>query len=94
MCGSIIPLKSKLIMMKTSLRTLLVLLVLAASLPGCMDRTVERITYKANVPVYMSFREFRGSFSKSEAIEISSPGKIYFKDNYLLLMRWAKEYMS
>ncbi|NMC38887.1 MAG: hypothetical protein GYA41_11250, partial [Bacteroidales bacterium] len=55
-----------------------------------MDKTVERITYKANVPVYMSFKEFRGSFSKSEAIEINSPGKIYFKDNYLFVNEVGK----
>jgi hypothetical protein len=76
--------------MKASIRTLLALLVLAASLSGCMDKTVERITYKANVPVYMSFKEFRGSFIKSEAIEISSPGKIYFKDNYLFVNEVGK----
>jgi hypothetical protein len=76
--------------MNTSIKTLLTLLVLAASLSGCMDKTVERITYKANVPVYMSFTEFRSSFNKSEAIEISQPGKIYFKDDYLFVNEVGK----
>jgi len=76
--------------MNTSIKTLLTLLVLAASLSGCMDKTVERITYKANVPVYMSFTEFRNSFNKSEAIEISQPGKIYFKDDYLFVNEVGK----
>lgn len=72
------------------MKTSIVLLVLTASLSGCMDRTMERITYKANVPVYMEFNEFRNSFHKSEAKEISFPGKIYFKDNYLFVNETGK----
>ncbi|HBE42486.1 MAG TPA: hypothetical protein DDW27_15055 [Bacteroidales bacterium] len=76
--------------MKPSVKTLLTLLVLAAALSGCMDKTFERITYEANVPVYMSFDEFRTSFNKSDAIEISQPGKIYFKDDYLFVNEVGK----
>ncbi len=76
--------------MKTLIRSSITLLVLAASLTGCMDKTVERITYTANVPVYMPFGEFRSSFSKSDPIEISQPGKIYFKDNYLFVNEIGK----
>jgi len=76
--------------MKTSVKTLLTLMVLASALYGCMDKTVERITYEANVPVYMGFNEFRSSFSMSEAIEISTPGKIYFKDDYLFVNEVGK----
>jgi len=76
--------------MKTIIKTSIVLLVLAASLSGCMDKTVERVTYKANVPVYMPFTEFRNSFSKGEATEITNPGKIYFKDNYLFVNEVGK----
>jgi hypothetical protein len=71
--------------MKTSVKTSITLLVLAASLQGCMDSTIERVTYTANVPVYMSFTEFRSSFDVTEPVEISQPGKIYFKDNYLFV---------
>ena len=63
---------------------------MAASISGCTDRTMERITFTANVPVYMSFTEFRSSFSKGEATEISQPGKIYFKDDYLFVNEVGK----
>ncbi len=76
--------------MKTIIKTSIALIVLAASLSACTDKTVERVTYEANVPVYMSFSEFRNSFSKGEAIEITNPGKIYFKDNYLFVNEVGK----
>lgn len=76
--------------MKTIIKTSVALIVLAASLSACTDKTVERVTYEANVPVYMSFSEFRNSFSKGEAIEITNPGKIYFKDNYLFVNEVGK----
>jgi len=77
--------------MKTSFKTLLTPMVLAAALTGgCMDKTMERITYQANVPVYIEFNDFRNSFTKSEPIEISTPGKIYFKDNYLFVNEVGK----
>ncbi len=76
--------------MKLLIKISIVFLVLFASLSGCTDKTIERITYKANVPVYMSFKEFRSSFKKSKAIEISTPGKIYFKDNYLFVNEVGK----
>ncbi len=76
--------------MKTFIRTSITLLVLAASMSGCKDKTVERITYEANVPVYMSFTDFRSSFTISEPTEISTPGKIYFKDDYLFVNEVGK----
>ena len=76
--------------MKNYIKTSILLLVLATTLPGCMDKTVERITYEANVPVYMSFSEFRSSFQKSEPVDINKPGKIYFKDNYLFVNEYGK----
>ncbi|MGB8491877.1 MAG: hypothetical protein WCE64_12545 [Bacteroidales bacterium] len=76
--------------MKNIIRTSITLLVLATFLTGCMDRTVERLTYKANVPVYMSFKEFRSSFKKSEPVDINHPGKIYFKDNFLFVNEYGK----
>ena len=76
--------------MKNLLFRLSALLLLTALFPGCKDKTFERVTYEANVPVYMSFSEFRGSFAKSEPQEISAPGKIYFKDNYLFVNEYGK----
>ncbi|MDZ7738038.1 MAG: hypothetical protein U5K32_03010 [Bacteroidales bacterium] len=63
---------------------------LAALMTACEDKKYERVTYEANVPVYMSYDEFRGSFLKSEPIEISQPGKIYFKDGYLFVNEYGK----
>jgi hypothetical protein len=57
---------------------------------GCTDITIERITYDANVPIYMSFSEFRTSFKKSDAEDIKQPGKIYFKDNFLFVNEQGK----
>jgi len=76
--------------MKTSVRLSLTVLILTAFLSSCSDKTVERITYEANVPVYLSFNEFRTSFAKSDPVEISRPGKIYFKDNYLFVNEVGK----
>lgn len=76
--------------MKTSLRNLITLMILATSLSGCMDKTIERVTYTVNVPVYMSYSEFRSSFKTSEPKEISQPGKIYFKDNFLFVNELQK----
>ncbi|MHC1705867.1 MAG: LVIVD repeat-containing protein [Tenuifilaceae bacterium] len=71
--------------MKTHLKTFLSVFVLAVVIGGCTDNTTERITYTANVPVYMPYSEFRSSFKKSEPKDSISPGKIYFKDNYLFV---------
>jgi len=38
----------------------------------------------------MSFAEFRSSFGKSEAADITHPGKIYFKDDYLFVNEYQK----
>ncbi len=76
--------------MKDFIKAPILLLVLATLITGCMDKTVERITYTANVPVYMPFGEFRNSFRKSEPVEINKPGKIYFKDNYLFVNEYGK----
>lgn len=76
--------------MKNQIKITMLLVVLAASLSGCMDRTIEKITYTANVPVYMPFNEFRSSFCKSDTCEITIPGKIYFKDNYLFVNEYGK----
>jgi hypothetical protein len=76
--------------MKSFIRPAVFLFVLAASLPGCKDNTFQTITYEANVPVYMPLAEFRSSFSVSDTVEISHPGKIYFKDGYLFVNEYGK----
>jgi hypothetical protein len=76
--------------MKTIIRSAAFLFVMMAALTACQDRTTELITYEANVPVYMPFDEFRASFLKSAPIEISHPGKMYFKDGYLFVNEYGK----
>lgn len=76
--------------MKTLIKSATLLVVMMAALTACKDRTVELITYDANVPVYMSFAEFRSSFEKSAPAEISHPGKMYFKDGYLFVNEYGK----
>ena len=76
--------------MKNAVKTSVLLFVLAAFFSACSDRTVERITYTANVPVYMPFSEFRTSFRKGDTLEINLPGKIYFKDGYLFVNEYGK----
>lgn len=46
---------------------------------------VEKYTYEALSPVYMSFEEFRMPVKSSSAMEIKQAGKIYFKDNYIFV---------
>ncbi len=76
--------------MKNLIKSAAFLVVVIAVMTSCNDRTEELITYEANVPVYMPFNEFRASFEKSAPIEISHPGKMYFKDNYLFINEYGK----
>jgi hypothetical protein len=76
--------------MKNLIKSATLLVVMMAALTACNDRTKELITYEANVPVYMPFDEFRASFEKSAPIDISHPGKMYFKDGYLFINEYGK----
>jgi len=76
--------------MKNLIKSATLLVVMMAAFTACTDRTQELITYEANVPVYMPFDEFRASFEKSAPIEISHPGKMYFKDGYLFISEYGK----
>ena len=76
--------------MKRSLRHFVVFFILAALFSACKDTTREFVTYQANVPVYMSFSDFRSSFAKTAPEEISNPGKMYFKDDYLFVNEHEK----
>ena len=76
--------------MKNLIKSAAFLIVMMTALTACNDRTVEMITYEANVPVYMPFDEFRASFEKSAPIEITHPGKMYFKDGFLFINEYGK----
>ncbi|NOU47692.1 MAG: hypothetical protein HOO86_11610 [Bacteroidales bacterium] len=62
-----------------------VTLLVITSFSGCNDRTYEKVTYTANIPVYLDFDTFRKSVMKSTDIPLTNPGKIYFKDNFLFI---------
>jgi hypothetical protein len=76
--------------MKNIIKSATFLFVMIAAMTACADRTTQLITYEANVPVYMAYDDFRASFLKSSPIEISHPGKMYFKDNYLFVNEYGK----
>ena len=75
--------------MKKFIKASVLFFIVAFATTSC-DKTSELITYDANVPIYMSFAEFRSSFKKSEADDISHPGKMYFKDGYLFVNEYMK----
>ncbi len=61
------------------------LLIPMLFISACSDKTYEEVTYTANIPVYMSFTDFRKSVKRTSAQAFENPGKIYFKDNYLFV---------
>jgi hypothetical protein len=67
---------------KTVFRFLAVMACVAAFAACQKEQT---ITYDANVPVYMSFDEFRASFRSAPAREIKQAGKIYLKDHFIFI---------
>jgi hypothetical protein len=73
--------------MKTNKSIPVLFMMIAAMLfvSGCRDKIYEKITYTANVPVYMDFEEFRGSVKREAPRQLENPGKIYFKDNLLYI---------
>lgn len=62
----------------------LLLVISVSALVSCMDTYTE--VYTANVPVYMSYDALRSAVKDTSAKELENPGKIYFKDNYLLIV--------
>lgn len=64
----------------------LILLVLVITC--CTDKIYE--TFTANAPVYMSYEELRSAVKMSAPREINKPGKIYFKDQYVLINEMMK----
>ncbi len=60
-------------------------LMMLAGLLSCKDTMVEKRTYTAFVPTYMSYEEMRASVKLKSASEVSVPGKIYIKDQYLFV---------
>ena len=63
---------------------LLFYFISAVVFTSCMDTYTEN--YMANVPIYLSYDNLRSAVKSSPAKELEKPGKIYYKDNYLLIV--------
>jgi hypothetical protein len=63
-------------------------LMMMASLQSCQDESY--VTYTANVPVYLSYVDLRKSVKVEDPVELSNPGKIYFKDNIIYINEYRK----
>ena len=54
----------------------------------CDDKIIE--TYIANVPVYITYEEFRAAVKSESPEELKNPGKIYFYKNYLFINEYLE----
>jgi hypothetical protein len=55
---------------------------------SCTDKFTEEQNF--NVPVYMSYETLRSSVRSSAARTLVQPGKIYFKDSYILIVEYQQ----
>lgn len=68
-------------MKKYPIHTILMFWLLV--LTSCTDKIYE--TFTANVPIYLSYEDLRSAVKISSARDLIKPGKIYFKDQYVLI---------
>jgi hypothetical protein len=54
----------------------------------CNDQIIE--TYVANVPVYLSYEDFRNAIKTESPQDIQNPGKIYFYNNLFFINEYLK----
>jgi hypothetical protein len=73
--------------MKTINTTLLCLLAVFCA-TSCRDKFTEE--QNMNVPVYLSYETLRSSVRPAGARELVNPGKIYFKDSYILIVEYQQ----
>jgi hypothetical protein len=77
--------------MKSNIRLgILPLFLLAVTAIRCSEDCDVTNTSYYYEPVYMSFSELRASVGSLEPIEISAPGKIYFKDDFIYINEVGK----
>ena len=69
-------------------QTFFLITLLALMITSCEDRRLQ--TYRANVPIYMSYDELRTSIHVTTDEELVKPGKIYFKDQYMYINEYQK----
>jgi hypothetical protein len=73
--------------MKTINTTLLCLLAFFCA-TACTDKYTEE--QNMNFPVYLSYETLRSSVRPAGARELVNPGKIYFKDSYILIVEYLQ----
>lgn len=75
------------IMKRLQITSLLsVLLLLVFSLSGCLqDKCTQTATYYTYQPIYQSYETIRAAVKAEPARELKNPGKMYFKDSYILI---------
>ena len=67
---------------------IVVLIVLVPFFYSCEDATYKE--YTGNAPVYMTFEELRSGVSTEKDVDLTDPGKIYFKDNFIFIVEELK----
>jgi hypothetical protein len=74
--------------MKTIAHKTLFFLLMIVAAASCTDKmTIEQ---NINAPIYMDYATLRSSVRSGEARELTHPGKIYFKDTYLLVVEYLE----
>ena len=75
--------------MKTKIIPILsVVSLFAIILASCEDSSYKE--YKGNAPVYLTFEDLRTSVKTEQNVELTNPGKMYFKDNYIFIVEELK----
>lgn len=64
------------------------LMILFLAITSCTDKIYE--TFTANAPIYMSYEELRSAVKMGPPRDLNKPGKIYFKDQYVLINEMMK----
>jgi hypothetical protein len=54
----------------------------------CNDQIIEK--YIANVPIYLSYEDFRNAIKTEPPQKIENPGKIYFYNNFLFINEYLR----
>lgn len=69
--------------MTTLKNTIIIVLILFVA-SSCDDKITE--IFVANSPIYMTYEDLAKSVEQTSARDLSNPGKIYFKDNFLFII--------
>src|SRR4030042_3506854 len=75
-------------LMKAKIIPIVFVLISALFVISCEDSTYKE--YKGNAPVYMSYTDLRNAVEIKEEVPLVDPGKIYFKDNFILIIEELK----